>query len=88
MFLVEVGIFFFPFYRWLKQFGIASESEASLRAQQAYIINDNISAHWLPLVHKDEDGDTIIKKTPWVGVKSLEDKVFQQLDGLNRYCIL
>ncbi|KAJ8040364.1 hypothetical protein HOLleu_14629 [Holothuria leucospilota] len=69
--------------RLLKQFGIASESEASLRAQQAYIINDNINAQWLPLVYKDEDGGTIIKRTPWVSVKSLEDKVFQQLDGLN-----
>ena len=91
MFLVEVGLLYFTFFlfhRWLKQFGVATESEASLREQQAHIIKDNINANWLPLVHKDEEGGTIIKTTPWVSVKSLEDKVFQQLDGLNRYIIL
>ncbi|PIK38579.1 hypothetical protein BSL78_24587 [Apostichopus japonicus] len=69
----------------LKQFRISAECESSLRAQQADIIDDiNISACWLPLVHKDEDGGTIIKKTPWVTVRSLQAKVFQlQLKAYN-----
>ncbi|XP_071811214.1 uncharacterized protein [Apostichopus japonicus] len=74
--------------RWLKQFGISTECESSVRAQQADIIDDNISARWLPLVHKDEDGGTIIKKTPWVIVKSLQAKVFQQLKGLGSLKLL
>ncbi|KAJ8043642.1 hypothetical protein HOLleu_10831 [Holothuria leucospilota] len=74
--------------RWVGQHGITSESEGSLREEQKGIIIDNERAEWVSMLHKEDDGGTIIKTTPLVGVKSLSQKIFHQLNVLDRLALL
>lgn len=55
-----------------------------MRQQQNSIIGGNIVAEYLPFLFTSEEEGTTIRKTPCVGVKSLQDKIEQQLDGYDR----
>ena len=70
----------FIFLSWLKQYGIHTECEAKLRSQQKAVINDNIIAEYLPFTFPDEvNGGFVVKNAACVAVRSLHDKVIQQL---------
>lgn len=70
-------------HRWLKKYGILTESEHKMRNQQEDIIKGNVVAEYLPFLFTDENGTTI-QKTPCLSVKNLYAKIEQQLDGYKR----
>ena len=69
------------FSRWLKEYGIQTESEKSQRRRLDLIIGDNIVAATLPMEFPDEkNGGMMIQQAPCVQVDSLVAKVQQQLE--------
>lgn len=69
---------------WLRRYGVITESEHKMRAQQNIIIADNLVSEWLPFVFQDEANGTVVRETPCISVKSLQQKVIQQLEGYER----
>ena len=72
-------------FSWLKQYGVLTEGEGQLRRQQKFIIDDNMSAEYLPFSFPDEiNGGVEIRQAPSVSVQSLSRKVFKQLDEYDK----
>lgn len=69
--------------RWLKKYGVHTRCEQELRKEQSNIIGNNIISEWLPFLFENQEG-TMVKSTPCITVKSLKEKVEQQLEGYQR----